>query len=435
MIKLGFVVAFAVALSACGERDDCDYRVCDIERESCVNAVAKTVACQRGVETLVPEVRFLTREEVLAEWNAEPLTPEELERQRELFVAQSRVGLMPENYQPGQVSLDQLDNVAAYYSRDTGEVTIISDSSLDDRELAYEILVHEMTHVYQDSAFDLDALGEAHGTSLDRALGLRAAIEGDAQLQESFAAIALLGWTPDEVDWNRYFVDFESAMLERAAMSDTPALDTFAFFPYAFGEHYLHGAWLDVDDLASETVLLDPPDSVRQVLRRYPGRSRPDINEDALLEPTAVPVLPGYTFIGGDHFGNWLLNAMLQRTAADTALYDPALDAVGSDYWSAFRHDASGEVVVVWRIRGGPAIAPVLDQAGSMWSSLSADTTRSWHAIDGDVVLVATAAGTDSHELFASIERWQSPREAAGTAGVDGALRRIAEDPWSCALP
>jgi hypothetical protein len=426
MLRIGMCAA--LLLVGCASDDDvdpCDWRVCDIEEEACVEAVAETVACQREVDLVVPEVRFVTAEEVLFEWNAEPPTPEETEQQRQYIAAEALVGLMPPVYEPAQASADQIENIAAYYSRDGSGITIITDNNLDDPVDAYALLVHEVVHAYQDAGWDLNALSDAHATTGDRFYGLRAAIEGDASLYGNLATLAALGLSPDAVNWGLYFSEFQIAMLENARMTETPAIDALTLFPYAWGEAYVYPAWRRLDTAGPESVALDPPDSVRQVMRGYPGEMRADINEDALLDPVAVPMLPGFAFVGGDHYSVWLLNAMLQRTAAGAHPFAPELDGVSSDYLSALRHEESGVPAAVWRIRGGASLTSQLESYSSTWSSIHPTAEdRSWHVVDGDVVLVAVGEGLDSTILFDSIEGWHTPQAAYDAAGLDGSPRR-----------
>jgi hypothetical protein len=163
-------------------------------------------------------------------------------------------------------------------------------------------------------------------------------------------------------------------------------------------------------------VVLDPPDSVRQVMRGYPGETRPDINEDAALDPVAVPVLPGFAFIGGDHQGTWLLNQTLQRTASPTAAFIPELDQVTADYFSAFRHEQTGAFAAVWRIRGGAAFSLTLRD--TEWGR--PDPPRNFLYFDGDLVLVAVGEGLDPLLVLQTITTWQSPTAAYEAAGLEG---------------
>jgi hypothetical protein len=425
MLRIGMCAAALIV--GCGpdeDSDPCDWRVCDIEDEACVEAVAETVACQREVDLVVPEVRFVSSDEVLAEWNAEPPTPEEIEQQRQYIAAEALVGLMPAVYEPTQSTADQIENIAAYYSRDGSGITIITDNNLDDPIDAYALLVHEMVHVSQDAIWDLDALSEAHATTGDRFLGLRAAIEGDASLYGNLATLALLGLSPDAVNWGAYFTDFQGAMLEIAATTDTPSVDALSLFPYAWGEAYVYPAWSRLDTAGPESVANDPPDSVRQVMRGYPGEARADINEDALLDPFAVPMMPGFAFVGGDHYSVWLLNAMLQRTIAGTPSFAAELDGVSADYLTALRHEESGVPALVWRIRGGTSLANLLELPTSSWTSTNAgEQQRSWHVVDGDIVLVAVGEGLESTAVFETVEGWQTPQLAYEAAGLDGSPR------------
>jgi hypothetical protein len=250
-----------------------------------------------------------------------------------------------------------------------------------------------------------------------RSLALRAAVEGDAVLHELLCGLELEGIGSDRVDWRRYFDDFQAVMLEQARASAVPALDTFQLFPYAWGGELQHAAW-EADDLDGiEDVVLQPPDSVRQVMRGFTSWPPVGINADAQLEPMAVPILPSHTFLGGGHESIWAMNAMLQRTA-EGGVWESALDTVAADYLSVFREDATGEIVAVWRVAmEGQLAFPV---TRGLW--LGATSHAAFHEDGGDTILVSTS-GADAAAAYAAITGWQSP-EAAYADAADEQQRR-----------
>ena len=67
------------------------------------------------------------------------------------------VGLMPAGYMPADADADYLSNFAAFYSPTRKDIVILTGRKGSDVASDYIILVHEMTHAYQDAAHDLTA--------------------------------------------------------------------------------------------------------------------------------------------------------------------------------------------------------------------------------------------------------------------------------------
>ncbi|MEM9457439.1 MAG: hypothetical protein AAGF11_24880 [Myxococcota bacterium] len=437
---------FGVLASACAEGSlgPCPHRLCSIDDPACVEQIAETMACQLELDEVVqPTVRFLTSDEVVAEIRAdtEDRTPEQIRDITDYFRAESLVGLMPTDYEYGDQDTNFVDWAIAYYSPLTKEVTIITDNIGDDAKRSYLVMVHEMVHVYQDAERDLTALTDEHGTTFDRFLGLRALIEGEAEIYESLADIQFLGFDPDDVDWPRYFRDYQAFALDAAAESEAPSLDAIAYFPYAFGSEFYYEAWKEArtqpDRGATEALFSAPPDSVRQVMAGY-RLAHEVVNGDDRLAPHAAPVLPErYEYLGGGHQSVWLLNAMLQRTAGHMAPWASLeLAGVSADHLSIFRDEESGALVALWRIQddGGNSLSDTLvSQASTRWvdgtdgagDPAAEPTTHLVVQVDGDLLLVASN-GPDARQVLGQIEGWQtvetlraqSERSAAGIAGM-----------------
>jgi len=410
-------------LAGCGaveEDDGCLHQVCDITDPACIVRIAEVVACQRDSEVLEPEVRFATIAEVSEAWQGD--APENLEVARRYYAGEALVGLMPSDYAPEDAATDSLENVAAFYDPEFEEIVIIEDH-LSDTERAYLVLLHEMIHAYQDEAYDLDLLWDEHATTLDRSLGLRAAVEGEAELYTLLARVELDGVDPNRVDWKRTYESFQEDMLREAKFTETPSLDVRSLFPYAWGGLLMAEAWESGGAAKLSGLVREPPDSVRRVMAGYRTRPPIPVNRDVELDPRAVPVLPGHTLIGGAHKSVWLLNAMLQRTArVGYAWYDP-LEHVGADYLSVFENDVTGQPVAVWRfvedqlaLRGG-LLGPDL----TVWSDDDDETTRHAYHEEADWILVATTEG-NAVALRESITEWETPEQAYVRAGLGAPL-------------
>lgn len=414
------LVLLVALLGGCGEDDvdPCRYRLCSIDDPACVEQVSATIACQLDAdESVLPVVRFMTAAEVVEEIEAElqDPTPEEVRDVTDYYHGEALVGLMPETYVYGDDRTSFVDWAIAYYSGDTKEVVIITDNVGDDRERAYAVLVHEMVHVYQDAARDLGALVEAHGTTFDRFLGLRAMIEGEAEHYESLAELALLGLHPHEVDWYGYFDEFQAYVLEAAAESEAPTLDVLGLFPYAYGSEFVYMATMDSTRGGVDEVFERPPDSARQVMKGYAVWPDRYGNGDAELDPHAAPVLAErYEYLGGGPQSVWLINAMLQRTAGYSGTrLATSLDGVSADELAVFRNAEDGTLAAVWRIQSDQPDVLYRDllAPGSSWAEAGVETgPRVAARVDADVVLVATS-GSDASVVLAEIQGWQSRDE------------------------
>ncbi|MBL4684890.1 MAG: hypothetical protein JKY37_09900 [Nannocystaceae bacterium] len=434
-----WLTLLALVTTGCADdRDPCEYEVCDIADRECVQWIAEAVACQREVSLVVPRVVFATAAEVVGD-DVDP-TPEELKNFNDYYAGEALVGLMPGGYDAANEAADSLSGFVAFYSGESKEVVIISDAVSSDPEQAYSVLVHEMIHVYQDAEYDLATVFDQDATTFDRSLGLRAGIEGEATWYQLLASLDVDGVSEPDVDWPQYFGGFQAAMFDEARDTETPTLDALGFFPYAFGSDQAHKAWLDGGAAAVSDLVLEPADSVRQIMAGYDARPPDAFNLDEQLSPHAVPILPGHTLLGGGYQSAWLVNAMLQRTAGARSVWSSVLEGIAADHLSIFRNDATGESVAVWRFVEDERSTTSLRDAlvlpsDSMWrlqtGEIPGDETLT-HLVaelDGDTVLVATG-GPGAEALLATVTGWESPKEAQDRAGLYADYRSRSPTLW-----
>jgi hypothetical protein len=412
-----------VVLLACGcasndEVDPCRHRVCDIDELECIEQVSATVACQLGeTEVLVPVVRFVSADELLAELEAEvePLTPEQEQDVTDYYRGEALVGLMPATYEYEPPAFAVADWAAAFYSTTDGEIVVITDNfDSSDPETGYRVLVHEMVHAYQDHARDLDTVFETHATSFDRSLGLRAAIEGEAMVYQAFAEVELAGLRPARVDWDGYFAQLRDYALGEAATTNEPSMRVAGLFPYPYGVEFMYYAHEQDGRTGIDAVFETPPDSVRQVIGGWSYWPTDLQNGDDLLDGHAVPALPvRYTYLGGGHQSVWLLNAMLQRTAGYPGEWASSeLGFVSADYLSIYRDEQSSDLIAIWRIQTDhpSSLSYILYGLDSVWGDAATAGPGKTHVFDtvgGGLVLVATT-GPDALLVLADIAGWQS---------------------------
>jgi hypothetical protein len=422
------VVSLAVlAAGGCADEDsvNCTHRVCDIREESCIQFVAEVVSCQRGVPLVQPPVRFVTTEEFIAE--REQPSAEELTLARDYWAGEALVGLMPEGYDPSESAGDSVSGFVAFYSWVDEEITILSDA-VGDEESAYRTLVHEMIHAQQDADYDLDMLWTQYATSFPRSLGVRAAVEGEAVLYTALADLEREGIAPDEVDWQRWFSTWQDDVLVRARETEVPSLSVTGLFPYAFGGEQAYLAW-QLDDLDGvREYVQTPPDSVRQVMAGFRRRPPEVFNLDAQLEPHAVPMLPGYAYLGGGGQDSWLLNTMLQRTAGSGADWTFGVDMIEADHLSVWRHDETGDRVAVWRLMGEPdVVRRLLTATGSRWRETPAEAAKYFIRLEGEDWILIASEQPNAVEVSDAVQGWQSRDEALASAELQ---RRPGATEW-----
>ncbi len=408
-----------LTLTGCADDDspNCEHRICDINDASCAQFVAEVISCQRDVPLVLPEIRFATAAEIIAE--REPPTAEELDHARDYWAGEALVGLMPAGYDPANAAADAISGVLAQYRPGPKEIVIVSDSNIGDESLAYRVLVHEMLHAQQDAEYDLSALFDEYATSFPRSLGLRAAVEGEASLFTTFAQLELDDLTEDQVDWEGYYREWKSAMWQAARETEVPSLDVSGLFPYAFGSEQAYRAWTAGGLDAVRDYVQHPPDSVRQVMAGYARRPPEVFNLDTELNPRAVPVLPGHTYLDGGAQDSWLLNTMLQRVAGSQAEWWSEVEMIEADHLSIWRDDATGDRVAVWRLLGDSnAVRNLLTGPGSAWVEAPEDaTTHHIRPIAEDWILIATETPT-AVAVADAITGWQSRDQAIETAGL-----------------
>ena len=359
------MVVLSAGWLACGGEpceDAALYQVCDVAEQSCIDEIARAVACRRGRSDFeLPNVRFMTGDEVVEEFrtdltNSTPAA--EVERIERTYRGLAQFGLAPADYTFEQEIQDFLGQIAGYYSPQDKEVVVVTDLSDDQfgertEYIAYVVMVHEMVHYFQDVERDLASYTEAYGTTTDRLLAARASIEGEAVLYELLAELEVGDISPDDFDWSRYWSDYQSFVRQRSSQSDTPTLLAGLHFPYAFGGDLMHGHWQRSGRAGVEAAAVPPPTSVRQVLA-WPTTAAPvsPWNQDSSLMDSIVPELPDtYELLDWSIEGVWNVSAMAERNAVLDAELRRLVQAVNADVASWHYDSATDEVVAVWRLR------------------------------------------------------------------------------------
>lgn len=162
----------------------------------------------------------------------------------------------------------------------------------------------------------------------------------------------------------------------RARETDVPSLGVTGLFPYAFGTEQVCRAWSAGGLDAVHDCVQHPPDSIRPVMAGYARRVPEVFNLDTQLNPRAVPVLPGHTYLSGGAQDSWLLNTMLHRIAGSGSESWSEVEKIEADHLSIWRDDDSGDRVAVWRLLGdSTAVRNMLTGPGLQWAEAPQDAS------------------------------------------------------------
>lgn len=199
---------------------------CSIEQDSCQRQIFAATACLRGQRNAqLPPIRTITRDEYEQELRAQS-TPEEDFGVRVWGQALGLFGLVPQgpSLQESDVA-QRVATVAAFYRRDTRDVTIIADSAMAQRS-ARLILSHEFVHALQDQRERLQPLYDAHAKTSDANAALKCLTEGEAVALSNLTLLHAEGTGLNEVDWDGYFSRWLEHELEDVGATDAPLLAT-----------------------------------------------------------------------------------------------------------------------------------------------------------------------------------------------------------------
>lgn len=372
----------ALAASACSGSDCPTLRECDIREADCQARTAEVAACLRGGDAARPSVTVVNKDAFVEEQVESARQTGETADERDLRRGLALLALMPWSDDPGELSHERWTNVAAFYSSDTGGVTILDDGEELDTPGAVILLLHEMIHAMQGR--EIDTWYEQHGGTFDSELSLASLIEGEAVLYDDLGSLYGYGLSLDDIDWRASFRSFKSASWDDARTTDARYARAYAHFSYAFGGAYLNSAYRDQGNDAVRRVFDAPPLSTRAVMAGYDAANPP-----LRVDPNEVghPVLPErYVHFATLHLGAWLSELFHDVWSASQRGFDDHADSgFTGDVLSIFRGPFEGEVTSVWRLRFERA-----DQADAYVSRFLERERLTVFVEERDVVVVAS---------------------------------------------
>jgi hypothetical protein len=381
----------ALGLGACKPTPRCPaLDDCDVRKAPCQASALSQAACLRGRgEPSDTPVNVLVRDadeyiDALAE-GAPTDTATATMRQ-----GLALLGLVPSDDDlaasarlPGRLT-------AAYYDREADQVVLLRrpGQRLDDGA-AVLLLVHEMVHVLQARAGELDAESPAR---FDEALAQAAVREGEATLLTDEALVSGVGLDIDHVGYDETLYYYGASQYQYTRLARAPIDELPLRFPYAEGARYLRELRADDGSYDSAAAFASPPVSTRDVLARDPSEPARYPND---LGDAAVPVLSELELVGTLHLGAYAHAVVGERYRSPWFGWGlPRVSAFRADTLAVFG-DADGGVVVSWRIRyDDPSTAEAAGEAiaNLLVSASAADRHLRVSVVDGALWLVIASS-------------------------------------------
>jgi hypothetical protein len=412
LVVVGTIGAAVVvaATRAIDRPDDWDSRVAPL---------AEFVERERGLEFDHPvTVEFLSPEEYseAARFDMGELTPNDRQAIEDSAALYQALGLVPDDLDLVESTNAMADSgTLAFYDPIAERVTVRGTEMTTGLAVT---LVHELVHVAQDQAFDLER--PPPGDSAGAYEGYDALIEGDATRVE-MAYLATLGAEEQAGYWEDYDAEYEASQEQ---LSDVPgALQAMFGAPYALGPPMVDLLVADGGNDAVDDAFASPPASSEHLFdpRSFFLDDQPievearDVPEeaDAVGPPDELGATSIYLLLaefidplvalsaadgwGGDAYAVYRLEDkecvrldVVGDSPEETTELAAALREWAPLVGGASVVDADGKITVD-RCAGGSGGAPVGDAAVGAYDALTLPATRSQ-------LMVAGMAQGQSHE-------------------------------------
>ena len=388
------------------------FQACDTLDDLCQARVFETMKCLRQMpDAVMPTVRVLSSAEQLAEFRSDFTEDPEAVKSR---IVTERGLVLLHLADAGELSPDNqaqvfVDTTSAYYSHDTGVVTLTAQEGDDPRDLESETLTlsHEFVHALQDQDVDLSAYFDGADT-FDDYLARTSLVEGEATMQEGFVAAAIWGFG-DNPDFRQHFTYWLTRVTDQ--MKGSPLLIAPRYVPYTYGSRFVfnvyeHGGVEEVRGRFHE-----PPHSVLPILLSVDQLDEPALDSFAGL---TAPALDGFEQVTSDTLGPWVLRTFLERLLPGVETTEIA-DAWRGDRLLIYSTVDTGQTVTaLWTLRFADGTgADSFQQALRDWRQTSLLPANSFVSRrERDVTIGvsedATALPTWSASLDAAQQSWGS---------------------------
>lgn len=387
---IGGAVALALAAAACSP-NRCGVALCDLREAACQERLAAAAGCFREVAAPRVPVRVISEADYLAEVTADTRAYFDPVVFRRMVAGLALFDLAPAN-----LTVDDAAQVSAwaagYYSSSKDGIVIIDRGAPMDSLWQVSLLVHEYTHAIQDLR---GGVFPRRSRSTDHNLAQRAASEGEADLVQDLAELALFQEAAEDVPWSQVYGNWQARARISMRRSPAPFLVADLHFVYPFGAQLVHTAWTQGGWPAVEGLVAAPPASSRQVERGYGAAEPAGGPWFESLDAEALPVLPpGLELVVHDEMGAWVLESYLHRLGVEEG--EALARHLRGDHLSIHEEPATGTTVAVWRLRFDSA-----DTAARVQAAVGPRLRgfkRAW-VRDRDVVVAATNHGPSLSQL------------------------------------
>lgn len=189
----------------------------------------------RGLALRRPvEVRFLTQEELAVRWRIDlqrHWPQHERTADEKMMVA---FGFMSARSDLSKLMDESVgEGIAGFYEFDSKGLFVIGDHK-DLGAFDQVTIAHELTHAMQDQTYNLDGLFASVETNDDRALALRALVEGDAMLSGN------LYQGKERLDREQLMMEAtEESLFYQSYREAPPVLGLTTLFPYVQGTEWV----------------------------------------------------------------------------------------------------------------------------------------------------------------------------------------------------
>lgn len=426
--RAGAAAGLVLLATGCRDESDCEQplQICDIASAGCREQVFVQTACARQhAGRTVPTVHTITRGEfeALLRDGPEP-TADEQRVDAQTAGALRMLDLLP----PGTTSSDEAAieayarNVLAFYSRSDASVTIVETNLGDvDDESAVFVLSHEFVHAQQDVDVGLQDFFDAHVTSSDSNTAIRSVTEGEAVLFSNVTMARQPGAVITPELFDQYYTQQQQGLRDAAAgitSADEPAAgftDLSSAFPYPFGGQLVTDRWL-VDGIGGVLDTYDdPPLSTATVLRTLAGAEPANVVD--LPTITTGPLPDGWSIVGDDTLGAWILFAVARRSAFSEQIATTLAEDWAGDHVLVAGGPTEAEVALAWSLRfGSDASAERFAQIDGVAPPEGVRSVR----VDGVDVLIVMATTADA------LAQWEATFAPAAAGPRDPSSLRSA---------
>ncbi|MCA9652607.1 MAG: hypothetical protein KC501_22005 [Myxococcales bacterium] len=352
---LGLAVALAPTLGCGDEGCDEDLRICSIDSADCQEHVFVQTACARGhAGRTPPPVSSITRdqlEDLLR--GGEPPTAEQGLVDAQIATSLRMLGLLP----PGETSSEEAAiqafarSVLAFYTRETGSVTIVETNLGEDPETEVFVLSHEFVHAQQDVDVGLQDFFDTYAGNGDQTTATRSVTEGEAVLYSNLTMARQPGASITAEIFADYYAQQQQSLRDAAGGDpDTEVgyTDLSSVFPYPFGGQLVTDRWLADGNAGVLELYDDPPRSTAAILRTVTGKD--PLPEDPVTASVG-PLPDGYSVIAEDTMGAWIVYAFVLRNRITEPTASSLAEGWLGDQIVVAGGAAQTDVALVWTVR------------------------------------------------------------------------------------